>query len=672
MFELPDWLRRHVRLFTLGGALLLTFLVYLPGLHGPFVFDDYVNIVQNTALALPSLSSHALADAAFSLRAGPLMRPVSMISFALNRYFFGIEPFSFKLANLLIHLANGMLMFMLLRRLLAAYRQLHAPALSRERLDGLALLIGALWLVHPLNLTAVLYVVQRETSLSALFVLAGVNLYAWARLRQVNGLGTHWSLFPGTVLFGVLAVLSKESGALMPCYILAVEACLFQFHFPDRRSRWTVVGYFGLFLLLPGILGLILIFGLGHMGMLSYAGRDFSMGERLLTESRVVWLYLFWTLLPRISSLSLYHDDIPLSHDLLHPWTTLPACLGLVGLIVLAILQRRRRPLVTLGIVWFIAGQLMESTIFPLQIAFEHRNYLADLGPLLAALSLIFPLQQTAPLLKLRYGFCALLVIAFAGVTLQRAWNWNNPLTLAETEAYYHPDSPYATYELGQVYANIVLAGHVDLLPQARATLRQSLALPNTSVIAGTTLAMVESQVTHETDPHLFARMAEILRTHHLGSSDTTGLYSLIGCYTHGHCSLSPGSLDNLFDAAFANPFLSRTPGTAADLHVIYGNYLAGSTPRRLSEAREQMLKAAALSPATAQYRINVVTVDLAMENASLAEQDLTVVRRFNKFGLLDAEIESLEKDVARLEVDQQAAKHPSQKPPSKNSNNEN
>ncbi|HET7922411.1 MAG TPA: tetratricopeptide repeat protein, partial [Gammaproteobacteria bacterium] len=211
MLELSNWLTRHLRLLALGGVLLLAFLVYLPGLYGPFVFDDYVNIVQNTALNLPHLSFHALVDAAFSINAGPLMRPVSMVSFALNRYFFGIEPLSFKLVNLLIHLANGALMFMLLRRLLTAYRQLHAPTLLRERLEWLALLIGALWLVHPLNLTAVLYVVQRETSLSALFMLAGLNLYVWARQRQLDGRGTHWTWFPGTALLGALAVLSKES-----------------------------------------------------------------------------------------------------------------------------------------------------------------------------------------------------------------------------------------------------------------------------------------------------------------------------------------------------------------------------------------------------------------------------------------------------------------------------
>ncbi|MGH8373597.1 MAG: hypothetical protein ACRETO_12810 [Gammaproteobacteria bacterium] len=635
----------------------MAFLIYLPGLQGPFVFDDYVNIVQNASLNLPDLSWHALLDAAFSINAGPLRRPVSMLTFALNRYYFGIEPYSFKLVNLLIHLANGALVFLLLRRLLVAYRQLHAPQLTRQSLEWLALIVGTLWLVHPLNLTAILYVVQRETSLSALFVLAGMNVYVWARLRELNNRPASAWLFAGTGLFGALAVLSKESGALMPCYMLAIESAIFRFRCPTRRGTWTVAGFYLLFLIVPGLLGLLWIFGLGHAGILSYAGRDFTLPERLLTETRVVWLYIFWTLLPRISSLSLYHDDIPLSHDLLHPWTTLPACAGLLALVALAIAVRRRHPLVTLGIAWFFAGQLMESTVFPLQIAFEHRNYLADLGPLLAAMSLVVPLKPDAQMQKLRCTFCVLLIVAFAGVTLQRAWNWRNPLSFAESEADYHPGSPYATYELGQVYANLTLAGHPDLLPKTRTALEHSLSLPDTSVIAGTTLAMVESQLAHKTSPDLFARMAEILRTGHIGSSDTTGLYSLVGCYTHAHCTLSPDQLDLLFDAAFANPHLPTTPGVAADLHVIYGNYLAGGTPRRLEAARQQMLEAVELVPGEPQYHINVVTLDLAMENATLATQDLKAVEHLNRFGRLDDAISEMETELARLKADQQAAK---------------
>lgn len=643
---------RHTYLLALLAACVVTILVYLPGLFGPFVFDDYVNIVQNPGTILPNLSLHALADAAFSMSAGLLMRPVSMLSFALERYFFGSAAFSFKAINLGIHLINGALIFLLLHLLLQAYRQLYAADVTARSMQWLAIVTGTLWLVHPLNLTAVLYVVQRETSLSALFMLAGISLYTWARLRQINGSGTHWTLFPGTVLFGALSVLSKESGALMPCYILAVELFLFQFRFPDNRSRWIVYAYFTLFLLLPGAVGIVWL--VIHPGIMSYIGREFTLGQRVMTEFRVVWLYIFMTLLPRINVLSLYHDDIPISHGFLHPATTLFSCLGLVALIMVGVALRRRRPLVALGIAWFFVGQLMESTIIPLQIAFEHRNYLADMGLLLAAMSLIFPLYENAPSRKIRYAFCGLMVVAFAGVTLQRAWSWRGPMSLALTEAYYHPRSPDATYQLGQLYANLIIVEHKkDILPKARDALLQSLALPNSSVIPGTALVMTESQIGHPITPGLFERMEKILRTEHIGPPDTAGLSSLVDCYTHGHCIVSPKKLEGLFDAAFRNPYLPDMPGKAADLHVIYGNLLAGEQPRRLADARKQMLAAAALVPAESQYRINVVIIDLAMEDAALAQQDLAAVRQLNKFGLLDSQIRDLETRLAALKTDQ-------------------
>lgn len=655
MIDLKRFASRHYRLLAIAGACALTFLIYTPGLSGPFVFDDYVNVIQNAKLDMQNLSLQSLADAAVSIRSGPLMRPVSMISFALTRYFYGDNAFAFKLVNLLIHLANGILIFLLLGMLLSAFRQLYAPTLASRRMTWLAIVVGSLWLVHPLNLTAVLYVVQRETSLSALFMLAGINLYVWARLRQMNGRRVHWSLFPGTILFGALAILSKESGALMPCYALAIEACLFQFRFTDNKERRTILTYFAVFLLLPGMLALFWI--ATHGRMLSYAGRDFTMPERLLTESRVIWLYIFWTLLPRIDNLSLYHDDILLSHSIVHPLTTLPALAGIVTVLAFAVVERRRFPLVALGIAWFFVGQLMESTIFPLQIAFEHRNYLADLGLLLAAMSLIFPMYENSRFLKLRYVFCGMLVVAFAGVTLQRAWNWRGPVSLALTEAHYHPLSPNATYQLGQLYANLILVQHhTDLLPVTRKVLLQSLQLPNSSIIPGTALVMTESQVGQPVSSSIYDRMTELLRTEHISSSDTIGLDSLVNCYTHNHCNLPPNILDQLFNAAFANPYVPESPGVAADLHVIYGNYLAGGKPRRLQEGREQMLQAAALSPYEPQYRINVVVIDLAMENADLANHDLQEVRKLNKFGLLDSDIKGLENNLARLVADQHAA----------------
>ncbi|HVC38320.1 MAG TPA: pilus assembly protein PilF, partial [Gammaproteobacteria bacterium] len=98
--------------------LIATASAYYPGLHGPFMFDDIPNIVGNQALHITSLSPSELLRAAFSSRSGILYRPISMLSFAFNLYFFGDNSFSFKLTNIIIHLINALLILWLTRRLL--------------------------------------------------------------------------------------------------------------------------------------------------------------------------------------------------------------------------------------------------------------------------------------------------------------------------------------------------------------------------------------------------------------------------------------------------------------------------------------------------------------------------------------------------------------------------
>jgi hypothetical protein len=197
---------RLLKLLFVSVALTAATFVYRPGLNGGFALDDYTNVVDNPALAIPDLEWQSLSHAMFSFQAGPTMRPVSMLSFALNRYFAGgNDAMVYKTTNLVIHLANGLLVFVLLLRLLRVYRQRFAPQLPKERLDWLALVCGSLWILHPLNAMPVLYVVQRETALSATFILLGLNAYVWARQRHIDGRSGAWLLWTAVPLLTVVA-----------------------------------------------------------------------------------------------------------------------------------------------------------------------------------------------------------------------------------------------------------------------------------------------------------------------------------------------------------------------------------------------------------------------------------------------------------------------------------
>src|SRR5690348_11284510 len=96
----------NARLCFAAGSILLAIVVYFPGLSGGFALDDYTNVVDNTAIAIGDLSWYSLSHAMFSFQAGPTMRPLAMLTFALNAYFTGMDAGAFKATNLVIHLIN--------------------------------------------------------------------------------------------------------------------------------------------------------------------------------------------------------------------------------------------------------------------------------------------------------------------------------------------------------------------------------------------------------------------------------------------------------------------------------------------------------------------------------------------------------------------------------------
>lgn len=622
-------------------------IAYLPGLSGDFALDDYTNVKDNPAIAIQDLSWDSLSHAAFSFEAGPAMRPLSMLSFALNAYFTSPDDAgAFKVTNLVIHLVNALLVWLLLRRLLQAWSKRSGASAELQGLEWLASITAAFWLLHPLNAMPVLYVVQRETSLSSLFMLLGLHAYVAGRMRGGRaGMLMVWS---GVPFFTLISVLCKESGALLPVYALVVECFVFRFRGrEDRFDRW-IAAFYGLCLVLPGCVGLAWALFAHGGGMINYSGREYTLGERLLTESRVVWLYIRWTLCPYPAELGLYHDDIAVSHNLLDPLTTLPALLGIAGLIAACFLLHRRLPLVALGVAWFLGGQLMESTIFPLELAYEHRNYLPDLGLLLAALSLLVPLKPLALMRALRWSVLVVALGLCAVVTGMRAYDWRDNLDFAAAEAQHHPLSAYATYMLGQTYANLALMNDPKQYDNAVRTLEVASAVPNSTVIADVSLVLVEAQIKGRVSPDVLPRIADKLSDRKLAASDIQGLSALGDCVNKKNCVVPPADMRRIFMSALANPHLAQQPEMRANILVIDGNFESFVYNDPLA-ARGLMAQAAALVPREPQYRENLVTMDIALQDAALARADLQELRRMNYLGHLDPVIASLQQQIDKL-----------------------
>lgn len=544
----------------MSAILLLTVLVYLPGLPGEFMFDDHWNILQNPALEIDSLGLSELQQAAASGRAGPLKRPLAMLSFALNHYFSGFEPGAFKGVNLLIHLCNGLLVFFLARGLLQAPAVRSGAGHNPQRDEIVACLAAALWLLHPLNLSSVLYVVQRMNLLASLFSLLALVLYVCGRRQMGQGRGAVVLLLCAVALCMPLAALGKEVGLLIPLYLLLLELTLWRGQGVDAGQRRFLWVYHGLFAVAPVLLaGGYFLFRPDFI-LAGYTGRDFSLPERLLTESRVLWFYLRMVLVPDISSLALFHDDLAVSRGLFTPWTTLPALVGWVAAIALGILWRLRLPLVVFAMGLFLIGHSMESTIFSLELVHEHRNYLPQVGVLICLA--YYLLGTTAIRARLGVSLALVALLWFGFTTGIRALAWSNLASFSLAQYQHHPESARSNYQMGRIYA-MRLGGIEDQETRARYFEQARLHFSRASELQGHfsdgLFGILVLYATNGREPPVGAadELQRRLREERFQVNSVNQLNSLARCVAVGACALDPEVLNALILAARDNPTLA-------------------------------------------------------------------------------------------------------------------
>jgi len=426
------------RVFLATLVVLLPALLIWRGLYGPFMLDDTPNLqIIDQLPADPSWAD--LWRVANSGMAGVLGRPLSLISFLLQ-YRSWPDPFQFKLVNLLLHLLNGIL----LAGVCVLLRQQTRWQLS---VFSIALIVF-IWLVHPIQLTAVLYVVQRMAELAAFFTLLGINFYLFGRraiLRGANTLGIGLMLF-AVVVCGPLAIFSKETGALLLPFIAVLEFCLLA----STNDPPMLVKSRRYMVYLLTAIGVVAFAAYLPTVMQGYSLKPFTVSERVLTQFPILFSYLVSIALLFPDSLGLYHDDFPIVTGALDPWYAIPAILALISLLLLALLKRRDWPLFAFAVLWFFTGHALESTVLPLEMYFEHRNYLPLFGPVFA---IVVGLQQFIQMQEPRRqvvlkALAGLALIWMCFITGQQSRLWGNPLAFAEAAVAAHPNSMRAQSNL--------------------------------------------------------------------------------------------------------------------------------------------------------------------------------------------------------------------------------
>lgn len=435
-------------------ALLLG--IYAFGTGGIFFIDDAP--AMDGMLAVSDWGSAAYY--VFGGTAGPLGRPVSLASFLLQKGAYPESAAPFLWVNIFIHLANVGLLWWLVRRL---QRQL--PALLKGGGEWLAPVVAILWGVLPILASASLMVVQRMTTLSALFMLLGVHAYLWAREQAQR---PHWAgLALGIVGIGlctVLAALSKENGVLLPLLLLVMHHVLFG----AARSADAVAGVpasnwlrhaLTLSLWLPSLL--LLGYMTSQIPTLEgrYAYRPFSLHDRLASEVVILWEYLWVAFVPRLADLSPFRDDYPI-RQFSDGVVQLALAAWVALLATSAVLWRKGRPMLLFAVLWYLVGHLLESGMFPLFLYFEHRNYVPLIGPVLA-LAVWFAGLVAVPA-NVRVLAAGAYGVFLAFMLWQATSMWGNRQQLVWAQA--HPDSPRALQMLAGAYMQAGKVNEVEAM----------------------------------------------------------------------------------------------------------------------------------------------------------------------------------------------------------------
>lgn len=420
--------------------------LYWPSLDGPFLLDDQGNIKANF---VSNFSWDGIYYAVTHNNSGILGRPISVLSLLFTGIVHGSETWGYKYHNLLLHLLNGLLVFWLLLRL---FPHFYASRVTQEKILVISSATAALWLLHPLMVSTVLYAVQRMAQLSTFFTLIALLVYIFIRESAVEKKIQYYSLVLAFAICLILAVFSKEDGALICVFILMLETLVFQLNFKDRKEKRRILLFQLLFSIIPIILGVLYV--LTHMDrFFNYTVRDFTLIERAMTELQVLVFYVKLVLLPVISDMSLFHDGwLPVKQlDVITVLCFLLWC----GVLTLIAYCRKREPIISFGLAWFLVAHLLESTIFNLELVFEHRNYLAAVGLLIIPVYyLVTYFRERGTLLLI-----PLIFLLFTFMTHTRVGEWKNTEMIYTLAVEDHPESIRAQ----TAYASVLYArGELD------------------------------------------------------------------------------------------------------------------------------------------------------------------------------------------------------------------
>jgi hypothetical protein len=499
---------------------LLTAVIYAPGLSGN-LYHDSAKLYQVEQVYREQGAEVSVQDLAFTHQLG---RVIPQLSFYLNIAIDdGVDPYAIKLTNVVIHAINAMLVYLFASLLLERTRY-------SERRQLLAAAVALAWLISAVNVSGVLYAVQRMNQLATLFSLSTLVFYLRFRgtesSRPVTR-GRLLALVAGVLALSIAAFASKENALLIPVFIVLIE----YFLFPDLPA-WlrTRTGLAATIITSVVVLALLASL-LPGSGLMDYSARTFTMEERVLTQTRILWIYMTQLIVPTSTATGLYQDGIPLSTGLFSPVSTVIALAGLAGLIIFSIRYRGHEAvgIIAFGIAFFLAGHLLESSVFPLELYYEHRNYLPSAGLYLAIVVIAYGLLRRIPK-PWAIGISLVYFAAIAFVAHGKAVTWSDDTQAYRLALARDYLSPRAAGSMAQKYLE-----EGSIMPAMQLLDRVIAESPHEALRARLQKLYVQCAIGSAQDEHLYAGLPEVTGRE-LDIEVSQALLNVVNAYTATGC----------------------------------------------------------------------------------------------------------------------------------------
>ena len=448
---------RRKNVFAILAIIILVLSVYSNTFNASWHFDDDQNIQKNTPLHLNEIKWDKIKGTffAFPNAAGKLYRPVVCLSLAANYYFGKLNVFGYHVVNISIHIIASIFLFLLI------YNTLNLPLLKdKYGTDSyfIAFLATLLWAINPVQTQAVTYIVQRMASMAGMFYIMSMYFYLKGRTSQTNRLkAAHFIMCLTCALF---AFGSKENTAMLPFSIFLFDLLLIKGITKEniRKNAWVFLAL----ILIPLALAVILkgpsILFDPVTSLSAYGNRPFTLMQRLLTEPRIILFYISLLLYPMPIRLSICHD-IDISQNLIDPPMTLIAISLIVLVLFVTVIKCKKWPFICYCIMFFFLNHLIEGSVFPLELIFEHRNYIPSMlffVPIAILLSRgirHFSYRKTMKLIMI--SFVVLLIIGIGNSTFLRNFVWKTEGTLWADAVEKAPELIRPHLNLGNFYSSV-------------------------------------------------------------------------------------------------------------------------------------------------------------------------------------------------------------------------